>query len=44
MGAAITLSAVAMFLVVAGAIWSVFSEPRLDRRHTVVEPEPKGDL
>jgi hypothetical protein len=45
-GSPITVIAVAMFLVVAGAILSVFSEPKSDPRHTPVEPEQtlKGGL
>jgi hypothetical protein len=38
-GIVITISAVAMFFVVVGAMLSVFSEPEPVQRHTLVEPE-----
>jgi hypothetical protein len=38
-GIVITISTVAMFFVVAGAMLSVFSEPKPVQRHTPVVPE-----
>jgi hypothetical protein len=38
MGIVITISTVAMFFVVAGAMLSVFSEPKAAGRHTPVVP------